>query len=223
MKHFYEPDDDASVAASDLMIKPTLSPSCLSTMEFYDTHAKEYCESTVHLDLHGVYERFLGELKPGAHILDAGCGSGRDTKAFSERGYRVAAVDASPEIARLARALTRQPCGVLRFQDMEFQEEFDGIWASASLLHVPKDEMPDVMPRFVQALKPGGILYLSLKEGEGDRIADDGRFFSNYSVSSFRELVATLPALREIAFWKAEEIRSPSHPQPWLNFLLKKA
>jgi ubiquinone/menaquinone biosynthesis C-methylase UbiE len=70
--------------ATILMIKSILSPSCLRTIEFYDTHAKEYCESTVHLDLHGLYERFLGELGPGAHILDAGCGSGRDTKAFSD-------------------------------------------------------------------------------------------------------------------------------------------
>lgn len=204
------------------MIKSTLSPSCLSTIEFYSTHAKDYCESTVHLDLHGVYQRFLGELAPGAHILDAGCGSGRDTKAFSDRDYCVTPIDASPEITRLARTFTRQPCRVLRFQDMEFLEEFDGIWACGSLLHVPKDEMPDVMPRFIEALKPAGILYLSLKEGEGEHIADDGRFFSNYSTSSFRELLATFPVLREIALWKTEEIRSTSHRQPWLNFLLKK-
>src|SRR5579864_7110164 len=90
-----------------------------STIEFYDRHAKAYCQSTVHLDLRSVYERFLGELDPGAHILDAGCGSGRDTKAFSGRDYCVTAIDASPEIARLARTFTGQPCEVLRFQEME--------------------------------------------------------------------------------------------------------
>lgn len=197
-------------------------PSSSSTIGFYDTHAKAYCQSTVHLDLHDIYERFLAELRPGAHILDAGCGSGRDTKAFSEREYCVTAIDASPELARLARTFTGQPCGVLRFQDMEFREEFDGIWACASLLHIPKDEMPEVMPRFIQALKPVGILYLSLKEGDGERIADDGRFFSNYRASSFRELLATFPVLREVAFWKTVEIRSPNERQPWLNFLLRK-
>ena len=154
------------------MIKTTLSPSSLNTIEFYDTHAKEYCDSTVYLDLHGVYERFLRELSPGAHILDAGCGSGRDTKTFSDRNYRVTAIDASPEITRLARMFTGQPCRVLRFQDMEFREEFDGIWACASLLHISKDEMPEVMPRFIQALRPAGIMYLSLKEGDGERIAE---------------------------------------------------
>ena len=174
------------------------------------------------LDLHGFYEYFLEELDPGAHILDAGCGSGRDTKAFLDRGYCVTAIDASPEIARWARAFTGQPCRVLRFQEMEFREEFDGIWACASLVHVSKGEMADVMPRFIRALKPGGILCLSIKEGDGERIADDGRFFSDYSASSFRELLAMFPGLSEAGFWRSEEVRSSMCCQPWLNFLLKK-
>jgi SAM-dependent methyltransferase len=158
------------------MNNPTTAASCLGTTEYYDTHAKEYCESTVHLDLRDVYVPFLKQLAPGAHILDAGCGSGRDTKVFSERGFRVTAIDASAELARLAQSLTGRRCEVLRFQDMKFREEFDGIWACASLLHIPKGEMIDVLPRFIQALKPGGIFYISLKEGEGERIAEDGRF-----------------------------------------------
>ena len=199
-----------------------MKSSCLSTLDFYDTHAQEYCKSTVHLDLHELYEPFLKELSPGAHILDAGCGSGRDTKAFLERGYRVTAIDASPELARLATIFTGHPCENLSFQEMKFREEFDGIWACASLLHVPKSEMNDLMPRFIQALKPGGVFYISLKEGEGDRVAEDGRFFSYYTADSFRELLARYPTLREIAFWKTEEIRSRKYCAPWLNFLLKK-
>lgn len=199
-----------------------MKSSCLSTMDFYDTHAQEYSESTIHLDLHKLYEPFLKELGPGAHILDAGCGSGRDTKVFLDRGYRVTAIDASPELARLATIFTGHRCEALFFQEMKFQEDFDGIWACASLLHVPKREMGDVMLRFIQALKPGGIFYVSLKEGEGERIAEDGRFFSYYNAESFRELLAQFPVLREIAFWKTKEIRSRRHREPWQNFLLKK-
>lgn len=191
-------------------------------MEFYDTHAQEYCESTVHMDLRDLYEPFLKELSPGAHILDAGCGSGRDTKAFLEGGYRVTAIDESPELARLATTFTGHRCEVLSFQEMGFREEFDGVWACASLLHVPKCDMHAVMARFLQALKPCGIFYISLKEGEGARAAEDGRFFSYYTVDSFRELLAQFPALREIASWKTAEIRSRRHREPWLNFLLKK-
>src|SRR5438309_10878337 len=114
------------------------------TLIFYREHASDFVESTATLDLGELYKPFLDHLRPGVHILDAGCGSGRDTKAFLDRGFVVTAIDASPEMARATTALTHQPCQVLPFQEMDFHEEFDGIWACAALLHVPKDEMPDV-------------------------------------------------------------------------------
>ena len=200
-----------------------MRPSCPSTTAYYDAHADEYFKSSVKLDLHELYEPFLKELCPGAHILDAGCGSGRDTKAFLDRGYRVTAIDASPQLVRLATAFTGYPCEVLSFQEMEFREEFDGIWACASLLHVAKGEVNDVLARFIRALKLGGTFYISLKEGEGEHVSEDGRFFCYYSEDSFRTLVGRFPALREQAFWKTKEIRSTSHCEPWLSFLLKKA
>lgn len=194
-----------------------------TTINYYDVHAKEYWDLTRHADLTDAYDRFLIALTPGAHILDAGCGSGRDTKVFRDRGYKVTAIDASSQLARLAAAYTNHPCEVLCFQDMVFHETFDGIWACASLLHIPKNEMRDVIPRFVQALKPGGLLYVSVKEGEGERIADDGRFFSDYSRASFEGLLEHFPTLSEIAFWQSEEIRNGNNRQPWLSFLLKKS
>ncbi|ERR1017187_1237126 len=202
----------------------TLSKSVsATTINYYDTHAKEYSDLTRHIDLTDAYDRFLVALPPGAHILDAGCGSGRDTKVFLDRGYKVTAIDASSELARLAGAYTNHPCEVLRFQDMMFHGTFDGIWACASLLHIPKNEMRDVVPHFVQALKPGGIFYVSLKEGEEERIADNGRFFSDYTRASFEGLLEDFPTLSEIAFWQSEEIRNGNNRQPWLSFLLKKS
>ena len=197
-------------------------PYFLSTLDFYEKHSQEYFKSTAYLDMHELYDPFLRELPPGGHILDAGCGSGRDTKAFLERGYRVSAIDVSVKLAQLATAVTGQRCEVLPFQKMDFREQFDGIWACASLLHVSKSEMHDVMHLFIQALKPRGIFYLSLQEGEGEHIGEDGRLFNYYTGDSFREILATFPSLRELAFSKTEDIRS-RHPRgPWLNFLLKK-
>lgn len=197
-------------------------PPTLSTLAFYDEHSHEYYKSTVDVDMDQLHDRFLRELKPGAHILDAGCGSGRDTKAFLERGYLVTAIDNSVKMAELATALTGHKCEVLSFQKMEFRETFDGIWACASLLHVSKSEMNDVMTRFVHALKPNGVFNISLKEGEGEKFAGDGRFFNYYTVESFRSLLSDFPNLREIAFWKTEEIRSHQYRALWLNFLLRK-
>jgi SAM-dependent methyltransferase len=192
------------------------------TLAFYEKHAKEYCDSTAKLDLHELYDPFLKDLSPGAHILDAGCGSGRDTKAFLERGFRVTAIDVSSELAKLATALTGQRCETLSFQQMQFCNEFDGIWACASILHIPKCEISGVMDRFIRALKVGGKFYISLKENEGERIAEDGRFFNYYTANSFRELLQNFPALHEVAFWKTEETRSRHHTESWLNFLLVK-
>ena len=192
------------------------------TLAFHEKHAQEYCDSTARLDLHELYKPFLKALPPGAHILDAGCGSGRDTKAFLERGYRVTAIDASPEMARLATDFIGQRCEIRSFQEMDFREEFDGIWACASLLHVPKCEMPDVTGNFIRALKVGGIFYISLKEGEGERIEADGRLFNYCTDGSFRKLLANFHALREIAYWKTKENRPCHHADSWLNFLLEK-
>lgn len=191
-------------------------------MEFYDTHAREYSESTLNVDLRDLHNRFLTELSPGAHILDAGCGSGRDTKAFLSKGFRVTSIDASSKLAALASAFTGIRCEILRFQEMGFKEEFDGIWACASILHVPRTEIGDVMCRFIRALKPAGTLYVSLKEGDGERMAEDGRFFSYYTADSFRQLLTRFPALQEVAFWKTEERRSNTHCESWLSFLLRK-
>jgi 2-polyprenyl-3-methyl-5-hydroxy-6-metoxy-1,4-benzoquinol methylase len=134
----------------------------------------------------------------------------------------VTAIDASPELARLATKFTGHRCRVLTFQEMEFNDEFDGIWACASLLHVPISEIDEVMRRFVTALKPHGIMYISLKEGQGEQVSDDGRFFRYYTEDSFRAIIRKFPQLVEIAFWKTADERTSRHAAPWLSFLLKK-
>lgn len=201
----------------------TLNSLLASTQEYYNRHAADYCEATRDRDMSEIYARFLVHLSPGAHILDAGSGSGRDTKVFLERGYQVTAIDASPNLARLASEYTHHPCDILSFQDMAFKEAFDGVWACASLVHIPRDQIEDVLSRFATALKPGGIMYVSLKEGEGELVADDGRFFRKYTRSSFEELLTRVPQLQEIAYWKANEMPTGDQMRSWLGFLLKRA
>lgn len=193
-----------------------------STADYYNEHAAEYCSLTLGIDLSDIYDRFLATISPGAHILDAGCGSGRDTNAFLDRGYKVTAIDASSELARLAAQYSDHTCEVMRFQEMKFEEEFDAIWACASLLHVPGHEMQDVFSRFMRALKPMGILYVSLKEGEGERTSEDGRFFRNYTRCSFEQILERFPALEEVDFWKTDDLLNGTQRQPWLGFLLRR-
>ena len=193
----------------------------MDSVEFYNKHAAEFYRRTVDIAMEEGYQPFLDRIPDGGAILDAGCGSGRDSRAFLDRGYRVTAFDASPQMARLAETLTGLPVAVLRFQEMDFAEEFDGIWACASLLHVPHAEMIDVFNRFEAALKPGGHWHASFKYGTGEMALGE-RTFTNYTEDTFRELLAPFATL-EIAELEAMDDSRPDHQgERWLNAILRK-
>lgn len=190
------------------------------TIEYYNQNAEAFYRDTVDLDISYLTHLFIERLPPGAHILDAGCGSGRDSLAFLRLGFRVTAMDASAELARRAEALLGQPVLVLRFQELDFEEAFDGIWANASLLHVPRAEIDDVLERLIRALKPGGILYVSFKQGPGE-VLRHGRLFNDYELDQFEALIAAHPRLELIKIWTSEDTR-PGQRLSWMNGLLKR-
>jgi SAM-dependent methyltransferase len=140
----------------------------VSTIAYYDEHADEFYADTVGAEMGGFYDAFLPLLPVGGRILDAGCGSGRDSRAFLERGYAVTAFDASAALGSRAARLLSRPVLQLTFQEMAFAEEFDGVWACASLLHVPRAELDGVLARLARALVPGGAAFLSFKYGDGE-------------------------------------------------------
>jgi SAM-dependent methyltransferase len=163
------------------------------TLAYYEDQAEAFFTETVTVDMAPLYARFLAHLPPGACLLDAGCGSGRDARAFQRLGYAVTAFEASPALARLASEHCGLPVEVRRFQDVEWQDRFDGIWACASLLHVPMAELPEVLGRLGRALKFGGVLYASFKYGVGER-AHGGRRFTDLDETGLAGLVEAVPA-----------------------------
>src|SRR5215471_3039377 len=154
------------------------SDDTTSTVGYYDAHAAEFCENTVSLDMTELYAPFLRDIPAGGRILDAGCGSGRDSLAFLRKGYHVVSIDASAEMVNAATKLTGQEARILRFDALDFESEFDGIWACASLLHVARQELSPVLARLTRALKPNGVLYISFKYGDCERM-EGGRFFDD--------------------------------------------
>ena len=104
------------------------------TISYYDEHAEEYCASTLNANMSFCREAFLSCLEKGAHILDCCCGSGRDSRAFLDAGYTVTAMDASAGMCANAGKLLGQDVLNISFEEISFQDEFDGIWACASLL-----------------------------------------------------------------------------------------
>jgi SAM-dependent methyltransferase len=192
------------------------------TLAYYDRNAREFVEETVGLPMGPLYGPFLALVPAGGHILDAGCGSGRDAREFKRRGYRVTAIEGSRELARLAAEVIGQPVEVLRFQDLDYGERFDGIWACASLLHVLRAQMDQVFEKFIRSLRPGGVWYLSFKLGEAEEVRG-GRLFNDYTEQSLGGLVSRHPALRAVRVWRTEDIRPGRSGEYWLNALLQKA
>ena len=187
---------------------------------YYAQNAQQFFMNTVHVDMSELYKGFLAAIPAGGLILDAGCGSGRDTKEFISRGYRVVAFDASPELAALASEYAEQPIAVRNFAEVTEQSVYDGIWACASLLHAPESELPATIARLWSALKHDGVLYLSFKEGNGERI-HNGRRFTDATESRLREWLSALPDLETITCWTTADQR-PDRTESWLNALVQR-
>lgn len=191
------------------------------TTRYYNQNAEKYVEETLDLDLGVLYAPFLTHIPSKGKILDAGCGSGRDTLYFREKGFTVVPFDSSSEMVRIASEITGDTVLLMSFQELEYRDEFDGIWACSSLLHVPKAEMDDVMERISRALKTGGILYSSFKYGDGE-IISGSRLFSNYTEDSFSLLIKNHPSLRVEQLWMTEDVRTDRKGEFWLNGLVVK-
>ena len=191
-----------------------------NTIEYYDAHAEEFCAGTIDADMSECLERFLGYLLPGQKILDAGCGSGRDILAFQEAGYDVDAFDASAELCRIASQRTGIAVRQQRFEELTGQELYDGIWACASLLHVSRDELPDVLQRLYRLLKPCGVIYASFKYGDEERFRGE-RYFCDLTEEVAEELFYRA-GFTVIDVFVTRDVREGREDEKWVNVIAKK-
>ncbi len=191
------------------------------TIDYYEQNAEEFYDRTIDVDLSQVYDKFLEHIPDNGHILDAGCGSGRDSLYFLEQGYRVTAFDAAPQMVELSSQLIDQPVLCAKFQEIDFTAEFDGIWACASLLHVNRNNIKQVLSKLIDALVAGGIIYASFKHGNRE-VTRNGRFFNYYDQTSFKELIAHLEGVSVINTWQTLDARKKRADQSWFNVLIQK-
>jgi len=180
-----------------------------------------FCQRTVDLDMEKSYLRFLKYLAPKSTILDAGCGSGRDVKAFYERGYQVHGIDGSEEIVKFASEYTGSHIVHLCFEEMTFQDNFDGIWANASLVHMSPKELEAIFPRFIKALRPDGYWHILFKYGD-DPCLDDliPSFFQNQN--SLTALLDKFPELLIQEIWIEESPLAKGGIAKWIGCIVKK-
>jgi len=150
-----------------------------ATLQFYRSNARSYADwaKAPSTRLRG----FLALLPPGGAILELGCGAGNHSAVMLAEGFSVRATDGSPEMAEIAAQRLGHPVEAMRFDELEAHEAYDGVWASACLLHVPRDELAGILARIHRALKPSGVFYASYKMGESDGRDSLGRYYSYVS------------------------------------------
>ena len=193
-----------------------------NTLNYYAKNTEEFIASTLEADMSQTQKKFLALLPKGAHILDLGCGSGRDSLCFIQQGFQVTAVDGSLELAKFASELIGQEVIVADFKDLELPpSSFDAIWASASLLHVHSEDLPGILAKVIDFAKPGAIFYMSFKYGdyEGER---GGRYYTDLDEARFADFLQKSGRhLEIIEQWVAKDVR-PEKPGLWLNTLARK-
>ena len=150
-------------------------------------------------------------------MRDAGCGSGRDAKAFVQGGYDATAFDASAPLARLASEHCGLDVAVRTFSEVSEISAYDGVWSCASLLHVPVVDLADALGKLWRSLRPGGCFYLSFKLGDGERV-HDGRHFTDANDETLRAWLAPLPEVSSVQTWITED-RRPERSEKWINAL----
>ena len=185
---------------------------------YYDVNAKEYIESTINCDMSFHYQKFLKYMSKTGKILDVGFGSGRDMIYFKSLGYEVEGIDTSIEFVNNMKekgfnVRLESVC------ELNYSDEYDGIWACASLLHIKRDELEEVIIRCMNALKENGVLYCSFKYGDME-VEKDGRYF-NYINDDIISSIANKCNFEISDMYKSIDVRKDRNNEEWINVIFK--
>ena len=191
------------------------------TINYYNKYTKSFIQTTRSVDFTNIQNKFLSYLPSGASILDFGCGSGRDTKYFLKRNYNVTAIDGSEEICKEASKYTGIKVKQMLFEELNDQNIYDGIWACASILHLKKCELPDMIKRLYQALKRNGVIYMSFKYGDFEGVRNE-RYFTYLTEESFNMLMEPINGFKKEEIWVTGDVRQDRGTEQWLNIILRK-
>lgn len=193
-----------------------------NTLNYYDNNIGSYKDMWLN-DFSENYnfeipDIFLSYLKNNSHILDLGCGTGRDSKYFLDKGYQVTSIDGSIEMCKVAENLLNREVKQINFLDINYKDEFDGIFACASLLHLSEEDLLIVLKKISNALKQNGILYTCFKYGDSTRI-DNGRFYNDMTEEKFNNLLKNIEELKILKVWITEQYKSDTK---FINFIIRK-
>jgi SAM-dependent methyltransferase len=191
------------------------------SVDYYNNNSESFIKDTCNIDMKKNYEVFLANIPDQGLILDAGCGSGRDSLIFQKLGYRVDAFDGSSSMVSEAKKLTGLKIELSTFEDFEFNRFYNGIWACASLLHVRRVNLVSILTRLSEGLISGGVLYSSFKYGNNERLNGE-RYFNDINEHVLKAYVDTVPNISVMQTWVTGNRRTNDNDEKWLNSLLLK-
>lgn len=189
------------------------------TIGYYDKNASAFVKDTLSADMKEILGKFIKILSDGSKILDAGCGSGRDSLYFIEKGFDVVAIDGSEEMCKVASVKTGKTVECILFENILYDNEFDGIWACASLLHIERQKQRDVWNKLVKSLKQNGKIYASYKLGDYFGVRN-GRYYSDMNKNELEELLKNV-GIKIIDIWESSDVR-PLNNTKWINVIASK-
>lgn len=192
-----------------------------TTKNYYENSSNKYFKETVNNLMDSTLEKFIQFLPENGRILDLGCGSGRDSKYLMNRGFQVVAIDYSANIAELASKHIGKDVINIKMENINYQNEFDGIWACASLLHFTPRQLEVVLNKIINTLQSGGILFTSFKEGKSISLDEKGRYYNNHTINSLTNLLKSIPNNEIIEIWREESILR-GKKQSWVSTLIQK-
>lgn len=193
----------------------------LPTLDFYAREAEAYAGRARVVE-DQLLAPFLALIPADGQILELGCGGGHDSEAMLAAGFDVTATDGSAELAQQAEQRLGRPVQVLLFEDIDFDAQFDGVWANACLLHAPKASLPGILRKIHRALRPGGVLYASFKTGQEEGADRFGRYF-NYPDAAFLREALGSAGWRSIDIVQRQGSGYFNMPADWLHVLAVKA
>jgi SAM-dependent methyltransferase len=202
---------------------PDLAQITAVTLRHYDERAQAFWEGTRDHDVSQNIAALLKAIaaRPPLAILDFGCGPGRDLVTFTRLGHAAVGLEGSAKLAAMARSLSHCEVWEQDFLRLELPSaRFDGIFANASLFHVPSRELPRVLQELSSALKPGGVLFSSNPHGNNEEGWNRGRYGAYHDAATWRRYVA------DAGFELVDEYYRPAglprNQQPWLATVCRK-